>query len=156
MKKSTKHTGLNRHQARESILEVLYAWQSGGYDQASISANLDSRLQDEERKRQDAGYVREAVAYVTSHQQTIDAGISKLVRRSLRSIGIVELNILRLACWEMTQRLEIPYRIIINEGLELARDYAGEEARGFVNGVLDRMASEYRSDELLTNKTSTT
>ncbi len=147
MNKTQTHAGLNRHQARESAIEILYAWQSGGYESSAIDTNLEDRLCQDERQRQDAEYLREAVYYIARHRETIDPVISELAQRSLRSIAMLELNILRLAFWELTQRMEIPYRIIINEALELARDYSGEAARAFVNGVLDRMAARYRKEE---------
>jgi N utilization substance protein B len=146
---STKKTkGPNRHQARESALEALYAWHSGGSDNADLPHLLSGRIHEDERSGQDENYLRELVYGVTGDMNELDAVIKPAVRRSLNSVAAIELNVLRLATWEMKNRLEIPYRVIINEALELTRAYADESARGFVNGVLDKLASELRSVEI--------
>jgi len=139
----------NRHQARESALETLYAWHNAGQDNGMLPALIAGRLEHEERGDQDIEFLREAVYGVVEQADDIDAAISGAVRgRSLRSIAHIEHNVLRLAIWEMRNRLEIPYRVIINEALELTRAYAGEAARGFINGVLDNLARSMRSNEL--------
>ncbi|MDQ6960479.1 MAG: transcription antitermination factor NusB [Mariprofundaceae bacterium] len=140
----------NRHKARQSALEILYAWHSGGQDSAAIPALLADRLGEEGRSDQDEAYLREMVHGVVAQSGDIDRRISEGVRgRSLKSIAHIEHNVLRLAIWEMINRLEIPYRVIINEALELARTYADEPGRGFINGVLDSLARELRREEVL-------
>jgi len=145
--KPLKGAGPNRHQARESAVEVLYAWQSGDCDDASIPSLISGRLQEEEREQQDQDYLRSLVEGVLGSREDLDAKITAVINRSLRSVATLELNILRLATWEMINRLEIPYRVIINEALELARDYTDEPARGFINGVLDKLAKSLRNEE---------
>ncbi|RMH61019.1 MAG: transcription antitermination factor NusB [Zetaproteobacteria bacterium] len=139
----------NRHQARESALEVLYAWHSAERDEGMIPDLLNSRLQLEERRAQDQQYLREAVYGVLGEIDEIDQLIAGAIRgRSLRSVAHVEINVLRLAVWEMRNRLEIPYRVIINEAVELTRAYAGEAPRGFINAVLDNLARKLRTEEV--------
>jgi len=138
----------NRHQARESALETLYAWGTAEQDGGMIPDLLASRLQHEDREDQDENYLREAVYGVTDHVEALDEIIKTAVRgRSLRSVAQIEINVIRMAVWEMQNRLEIPYRVIINEALELTRDYAGEAPRGFINGVLDNLAKKLRASE---------
>ena len=147
-KKAKKKNSPNRHMARESAIEALYAWHNGGNDAAMLPSVLTDRLQQEERQNQDADYLREMVYGVTQHCDDIDKLIGQAVQgRSLRSIAHVELNLLRMAVWELKYHLEIPYRVIINEALELARDYADEPSRGFINGVLDKMVQTLRVEE---------
>ncbi len=143
----SKTTGTNRHQARESALEVLYAWHSSECDHGALPGLIAGRLEEEERQQQDVEYLRALVLGVTESQDVLDKHIGTVIKRSLRSIATLELNILRLSTWEMINRLEIPYKVIINEALELARDYADESARGFINGVLDKLAQSLRQDE---------
>jgi len=138
----------NRHQARESALETLYAWSSAEQDGGMIPDLLASRLQHEDREEQDENYLREAVYGVIDHVDELDEIIKTAVRgRSLRSVAQIEINVIRMSVWEMQNRLEIPYRVIINEALELTRDYAGEPPRGFINGVLDNLAKQLRPSE---------
>ncbi len=144
-----KRSGKNRHKSRESALEALYAWTSGGCDNAAIPAILADRIQEEERMDQDVDYLREAVMGVTSAHEAIDSVISEfLQKRSMETVAHIERNVLRLAVWELQNRLEIPYRVIINEALELTRAYADEPARGFINGVLDKMSRSLRAQEI--------
>ncbi len=139
----------NRHQARESALETLYAWHSAQQDGGMIPGLLASRLAHEDRGDQDAEYFRDIVHGVTEHVNELDELISSAVRsRSLRSVAHIEHNVIRMAVWEMQNHLEIPYRVIINEALELTRAYAGEAPRGFINGVLDNLARKLRPNEV--------
>ncbi|MDQ6992739.1 MAG: transcription antitermination factor NusB [Mariprofundus sp.] len=143
----------NRHQARESTLETLYAWSTAKQDPEMLPGLLESRLQHEEREDQDENYFRESVYAITDHVEALDEVIKTAVRgRSLRSVAQIEINVLRLAVWEMQSRLEIPYRVIINEALELTRDYAGEPPRSFINGVLDNLAKQIRPAEMKEKK----
>ncbi len=139
----------NRHMARESALETLYAWGSAEQDGGMIPDLIASRLEHEERDDQDENYLREVVYGVTDHVDELDTIIKTAVRgRSLRSVAQIEINVIRMSVWEMQNRLEIPYRVIINEALELTRAYAGEPPRGFINGVLDNLAKQLRPDEV--------
>ncbi|MDX8401744.1 MAG: transcription antitermination factor NusB [Mariprofundaceae bacterium] len=141
------HVG-NRHQARESALETLYAWHNAGQDDGMLPGLIADRLREPARQGQDEAYFREAVNGVVAQIGEIDDLIASAIRgRSLRSVAHVEINVLRLAVWEMMNRLEIPYRVIINEALELTRAYAGEAPRGFINGVLDNLARRLRPVE---------
>ncbi|MFQ5581923.1 MAG: transcription antitermination factor NusB [Mariprofundaceae bacterium] len=138
----------NRHKARQSALETLYAWHSASQDSDMIPALLADRLKEDERQDQDEAYLREAVHGVVGQVGHIDQMIESSVQgRNLKSIAHIEHNVLRLAIWEMINRLEIPYRVIINEALELTRAYADESARGFINGVLDNLAKTLRASE---------
>jgi len=139
----------NRHMARESAIEALYAWHNGGNDAAMIPSILADRLSQEDKKGQDEDYLRDIVYGVSGSHEDLDALIGQAVNgRSLRSVAHVELNVLRISVWELKNRLEIPYRVIINEALELTRAYADEPSRGFINGVLDKVAQQLRSGEV--------
>ena len=139
----------NRHMARESALETLYAWGTAEKDGGMIPDLIASRLEHEERDEQDENYLREIVYGVTDHVEDLDTLIKTAVRgRSLRSVAQIEINVIRMSVWEMQNRLEIPYKVIINEALELTRAYAGEPPRGFINGVLDNLAKQLRPDEV--------
>jgi len=149
-KKAPRH-GVNRHQARQSAVEVLYAWHAGGDDGADVAHLLQDRM--EERHKQDKSYLTELVEGVSASYVEIDARIiAVLPHKALTNIGAIELAVLRLACWELWQRLEIPYRVVLNEALELSHEYADDPAPGFVNGVLDRLARTLRTQEVSDSK----
>jgi len=138
----------NRHKSRESAIEVLYAWTSAKYDMDVIPALISGRMVLKERHDQDTCYLQESVGGVTAQRPVLDDAIAKALKgRSLGSVGYIEISILRLAAWELLHRLEIPYRVVINEALQLTHAYADAPARAFVNGVLDRLAHSLRGDE---------
>jgi len=145
---SNETTSSNRHQARQSAVEVLYAWQIGGADKADIRLLVEGRLQ-ERGAQQDSSYFQVMIEGVVARCSDIDGYIDQAVpSRSLASIGCIELAILRLGCWELWQRLEIPYRVVLNEALDLSHEYADDPVPSFVNGVLDRLAKVLRKDEV--------
>lgn len=138
----------NRHKARESALEVLYAWSCADKDDDMLEDLIQDRLRLANRKDMDREYLKACVEGVVKHHDHLDRLIeSALHGRKLEHIGAVEWNILRLATWELSERLEVPYRVVINEALQLARTYADEPARGFINGVLDQLANRLRAAE---------
>lgn len=138
----------NRHQARQSMIEILYAWASSQQDLSILQSQKKDRLALAERQDQDTVFIDAALEGISSQVVQIDAQLAKAVRgRSIRSLGKVELSVLRLACWELIHRPDIPYRVVINEALELTNTYADVPARNFINGVLDRLASVMRVDE---------
>jgi len=135
----------NRHKARESAVEILYAWSSGGHDALALAPLLDGRVREKGRGDQDRQYLRELIKGVTENAESLEQAINKAVgSRSSGSIGMIERNILLLAVWELQYRPDIPYRVIINEALQLTRTYADENARCFVNGVLDHLSQTTR------------
>ena len=137
----------SRHQARQSAVEVLYAWQIGGSDKADVGALVQGRMQERDGQQDDA-YFQTMIAGVVACCSELDEYIDHAVPgRSLASIGAIELAILRLGCWELWQRLEIPYRVVLNEALELSHEYADDPVPSFINGVLDRLAKELRTTE---------
>lgn len=138
----------NRHKSRQSALEVLYGWESGGREQDSIPVLLAGRLRQSGRRDQDETYLKEAVGNVTAQIEALDALVSRAVGgRKLERLGVIELSVLRLAIWEMKERLEIPYKVIINEAINLTRSYADEHATSLVNAALDHIARQLRKAE---------
>ena len=78
----------------------------------------------------------------------IDALFEPLLDRPLEEIDPVELSILRLSTYELRNRIDVPYRVVINEGIELAKVFGATDGHKFVNGVLDKLAPTLRADEV--------
>jgi len=130
------------------VIEILYAWSSSGFDNEVLPSLLDGRMALTERHDQDTQYLQEAVHGITTARVALDETIARALKgRSLKSVGHIEHNVLRLAAWELLNRPEIPYRVVINEALQLTHTYADAPARAFVNGVLDRLARDLRIEE---------
>jgi len=134
-----------RRKAREFALQGLYEWLLGGADAGVVEAHV--REQDGFAKCDVAhfelvlhGAIREAAA--------IDAVLARHIDRQLARLSPVEHGVLMIGSYELKHCLEIPYRVAINEAVELAKSFGGTDGHKFVNGVLDKAAAELRSVEV--------
>ena len=136
----SEEKAMSRREAREAILSVLFSHE---YTPEKSAPELDAERVRDFGGREDA-YVSEATQGVLSHLAEIDALIaSSAVGWSLTRISRVSRAILRLACYEMLFRPEIPTLVSLDEAVELSKKYDDENAYSFVNGVLNRaMQSE--------------
>lgn len=100
----------------------------------------------------DKKYFKVLVEGAFEHLDEIDAALSDAVDRSLSSVDPVEASILRVATFEYLHRPDIPYRVVLNEAVELAKSFGGEQGHKYVNGVLDKVAVKARPDEYRASK----
>ncbi len=98
--------------------------------------------------RVDIDYFHELVHGVAERVYALDDEIAPFLDRELQAVDPVERAILRLGAYELMQRPEIPYRVIINESVELAKSFGGESGHRYVNGVLDKVAQKLRAAEV--------
>jgi N utilization substance protein B len=144
--KSKNDTSItSRHNARHYALQAMYQWQMTG---ASLTDIENEFLQMHVEKKIDLDYFKELIHGIPEHQEDIDNAIKPFLSRSMRDIDPVELAVLRLATYELMKRPELPYRVIINEALELAKKFGSVEGYKFVNGVLDKIAKQIRAVEI--------
>jgi len=141
--KTTK-PGKNRRKSRELVLKGIYCLL---LNQGSIGEIQRDLEQDEDYARADTGFFRELLAGVMTHQTQIDARLQPCLDRDIAELSPIEHAILRIAGFELIYDLSIPYRVAINEGVELAKTYGGTDGYKYVNGVLDKLAAEARSGE---------
>jgi len=133
-----------RHRARSLLVQALYQWQIGGDDPGEIIVQfVDGR----DMSGADVEYFRESMRAITAGIEGLDAQIAPLLERSLAMVDPVERAILRLACYELEVRLEVPVRVVIDEAVELAKRYGAEQGHRFVNGLVDRLAHRIRVHE---------
>ncbi|OGT56232.1 MAG: N utilization substance protein B [Gammaproteobacteria bacterium RIFCSPHIGHO2_12_FULL_43_28] len=138
-----------RHNARRYALQAMYQWQIAGASLADIEAEFLTYHID---KKLDLSYFKELVHGIPKHQHEIDQAIQPFLGRSMHEIDPIELAVLRLATYELIKRPDVPYRVIINEALELTKKFGSIEGHKFVNGVLDRVARKNRQDEVTIKK----
>ena len=138
-----------RRQARTLAMQALYQWQLAGQPINEIEAQF--RV-DNDFSTVDSAYFREILHGVPAHKSEIDEAFAGLLDRPLDELDPVELSILRLSTFELLKRVDVPYRVVINDGIELAKVFGATDGHKFVNGVLDKLAPTLRAAEVQANK----
>jgi N utilization substance protein B len=128
-----------RHHARRCALQAMYEWQMADTPLADIERECLIRHQE---KQFDLDYFKQLMYQVPERRLEIDQTIQPFLSRPLEEVDPIELAVLRLATYELLERTDIPYRVIINEALELTKQFGSVEGHKFVNGVLDRIAKK--------------
>jgi len=134
-----------RRRSRELVLQGLYQRQLSGNAARDIHEDLAASH----------GYLRADQAYfeelwsgvIDEHDALIEALAPHLARKPAE-LSPVERAILLIAAWELRARVEIPYKVVINEAVELAKAFGGTDGHRFVNGVLDKLAADLRAAEI--------
>ena len=139
-----KFTAQARTRARRYGMQALYQWDLSGLDLAEIQRQF---FEAEDFTNADGGYFIELLNGVKTHIERIDSRISESIDRPVDRLDPVERAILRIACYELLFRHDIPYRVSINEAITLARKFGAEQGHTFINGVLDNMAHKIRPGE---------
>jgi N utilization substance protein B len=133
-----------RKHARDKALQALYQWQLSGEDLDWIR---DHYQQEQGVAAGDEAYFLELLYEIPPRAADLDAFFRRYVRQFEDHIDPIETNILRIATYELQTHPEIPYKVVINEAINLARTYGADESHKFVNGVLDPLAEELRGAE---------
>jgi N utilization substance protein B len=134
-----------RSRARRLAMQGLYEWQIAANPPRDI---LDNYQQQHDLKNIDTDYFETLLLGVPDHLQELDQSLSPYLSRPLKEIDPIELAILRMAAYELIHRPDIPYRVIINEAVELAKTFGAEAGHKFVNGILDKLAVAVRAAEV--------
>lgn len=133
-----------RRKARELAVQAIYSWQMSNNAIADIEANF---LIDNAARRFDTLYFQELLRGVVRNVGEIDASITPYVDRPLDGVDHVEKAILRVAIYELMKCLDVPYKVVINEAIELAKSFATDDSHKFINGVLDKAVKVLRPQE---------
>jgi N utilization substance protein B len=144
MPRRPDRAGRARSLSRKLAMQALYQWQLTGQDAAELRNQYAS---EEGFDDADAEYFRELVDRVTADAGTLDASLGALIDRPVAQLDPVERAVLLIGLYELGQRLDVPYRVVINEGVELAKRFGATEGHKFVNAVLDRAARSMRAAE---------
>jgi N utilization substance protein B len=95
----------------------------------------------------DLGYFHELIKHISQGAGELDEALLPYLDRSLNDLDPVELATLRIGAYELLKRLDVPYKVVINEGIELAKTFGATESHKYVNGVLDKLAHAIRTVE---------
>ena len=133
-----------RRKARELAVQATYSWQVSQNPVKDIEVNF---IAENSKRRFDIEYFQLLLRGVIGNVSEIDAVISPYVDRPLDDIDQVEKAILRVAVFELKDCTDVPYRVVINEAIELAKAFAADDSHKFVNGVLDKTVKIIRPQE---------
>jgi len=133
-----------RRKARELAIQAVYSWQISKNSVTDIEVNF---ISDNSKRRFDIEYFQQLIRGVTQNISEIDAAISPHVDRPLDDVDHVEKAILRVAVYELKECTDVPYRVVINEAIELAKAFAADDSHKFINGVLDKAVKLIRTED---------
>lgn len=133
-----------RSRARRRALQAIYAWQIGG---SRMNAVIDQFRHEQDMEVADLEYFEDLLHGVERHVVAIDDALKPYVDRDVGQIDPIERAALRLAAYELKYRPDVPYRVIINEAIEVTKRFGADHGHSYVNGVLDKLAASLRSTE---------
>ena len=134
-----------RRWSREFALQGLYEFYVAGHDPVSI--RLGAEKQDY-FKRADKEFFREMWRGLSEDWEPLVALVQPHIDRPFAQVSPIERSVILIGAWELKNRLDIPYRVAINESVELAKSFGGTDGHKWVNGVLDKVAPLLRADEV--------
>lgn len=133
-----------RKKARRYAVQGIYQWHLSGNSIKDIEFQF---LETINSKKVDVEYFQEILVNTLSGIVEIDELLTPILDRKFDEVNPVEMSIIRLACYEFMSRLDVPYKVVINEALELTKTFGASEGHKFVNGVLDKLARQLRQME---------
>jgi len=146
-RKDTRRDGVDpvtRARARRRALQALYAWQMSGGEVSQVIAQF---AHEQAHEIADLEYFDDLVRGVVKHRGALDEALAGYLDRTVEEVDPIERAVLRLSAYEMLHRVDVPYRVVLNEAIEIAKRFGSEHGHTFVNGVLDRAAADWRAAE---------
>jgi N utilization substance protein B len=137
--------GQNRRKSRELVLKAVYR---GMLNQSELGPIFRDMADDPEYSKADEAYFKQLLEAVTVRVDELDAKLANFIDRKITELSPVEHAILRISGCELMFDMSIPYRVVINEGVELAKLYGGTDGHKYINGVLDKLAADVRAGEV--------
>ncbi len=138
-----------RHRAREFALQGLYQWLLNNESTGSVVANMRGAHGFE---KADTEYFDVLLTGVIRNAEALRARLSPLIDRTIAELSPIEHAVLLIGTFELQNHVEIPYRVVINEAVELTKSFGGIDGHKYVNGVLDKLALALRADEISGDK----
>jgi N utilization substance protein B len=133
-----------RSRARRFALQALYQMQMSGCSASEVEQQFE---QDYDMKRVDVGYLHELMDGVDREREVLVAVYTPFLERDEAELDPVLRSALLIGAFELVHRIDIPFRVAIDEAVELARQFGGEDSYKLVNSVLDRVSEEHRQPE---------
>lgn len=130
-----------RSRARRRALQALYAWQISG---SHMNAVIEQFRHEQDMEIADLEYFEDLLHGVEKHVDKLDQSLRPHIDREVAQIDPIERAALRLAAYELMFRPDVPYRVVINEAIEVTKRFGADHGHSYVNGVLDKLASDLR------------
>lgn len=134
-----------RRKARQLALQALYQWQMNQLPLVQIESQFRT---DNDFNKVDDGYFSALIHGIPQQVSVLDDAMDAVLDRPLNNLDPVELATLRIGCFELINRKDVPYRVVINEAIELAKRFGGQDSHRYINGILDKLAPRLRADEV--------
>lgn len=145
-------TPSERRKARRSLVQALYQWQVGGDNLSAVEAQFYA---DDHLRGADKTYFSDLLHAIPGCADDLDGTFGIYLDRSQSALDPVSLAILRVATYELLHRIDLPYKVVINEAVNLAKTFGPTEAHKFVNGIVDKVAVKTRQLEISAAKSKT-
>ena len=133
-----------RSRARRRALQAIYAWQMSGGNAQQVIAQF---AHEQAHERADLEYFEDLVRGVMKHEADIDGALAEFLDRTVEEVDPIERAALRIASYELRHRIDVPYRVVINEAIDSTKRFGSEHGHTYVNGVLDHAAAAWRRAE---------
>lgn len=138
-----------KQKARKLLVQALYSWDLGGTDLETIEVNFHL---ENDMSKVDTELFKTILFGAPQNLEQIDGAFQKYLDREQEKLDPVSRAILRLTTYELMFSIEVPYKVAINEGVNLAKTFGPTDAFKFINGVLDRVAADTRAEEIAAHK----
>ncbi len=146
MSKPARNTlAAERRKARHYGMQALYQWHMAGASLSDIEAEF---REDYDFSHVDLAYFQALLHEIPACVDELDAALEPLLDRKLDELDPIERTLLRMGMFELTRRIDVPYKVVINEEVALAKKFGATDSHKYINGVLDRAARELRKVEI--------
>jgi N utilization substance protein B len=136
---------VQRSRARRRALQAIYAWQVSGGSADGVIAQF---AHEQAKEVADLAYFEDVVRGVLGRARDLDAELATFVDRPVGEVDQIERAALRIAAYELLHRPDVPYRVVINEAIDITKRFGSEHGHTYVNGVLDQAAAAWRAAEV--------
>ncbi|AGG87945.1 MULTISPECIES: transcription antitermination factor NusB [Rhodanobacter] len=133
-----------RSRARRRALQALYAWQLSG---SHMNAVIEQFRHEQDMEVADLDYFEDLLHGVEKNLDVLDGALRPHLDREVAQVDPIERAALRLAAYELKFRPDVPYRVVINEAIEVTKRFGADHGHSYVNGVLDKLAGDLRAVE---------
>jgi N utilization substance protein B len=133
-----------RTRARELLVQALYQKQIAGHECAELLQQFHEQTAYE---RVDQEFFNEALSLICKTQETLEKLIDDLIDRPLEQLDPIEMSVLLIGVYELESRIDVPYKVVINEGVNLAKRFGATDSHKYINACLDKASQSLRSSE---------